>query len=79
VNTSPRSWHPIATAAGEPLREGEGEVIADLDFGLIERKMLMEPRGYYSRLELFSQLIDRTPTAQVRERADRPVSHDGRV
>jgi len=38
---------------GEPLCSGEGEVIADLDFSLIDsRKAKLDSRGHYSRPEL---------------------------
>lgn len=66
---------PQGELMGEPLRSGEGQVIADLDFALIDRrKALMDAGGHYSRPEVLSLHIDHTPRSPIQAR--NPEQHN---
>ena len=60
---------PEGSLLAPPLTEGEGMVIADLDLALVaKRKRMMDSVGHYSRPELLSVLIDRSPQPHLREK-----------
>jgi aliphatic nitrilase len=59
---------PEGRYLAEPLTEGEGLVIADLDLALIDkRKRMMDAVGHYARPELLSLTIRREPAVCTRD------------
>ncbi|MCG7403290.1 MULTISPECIES: Nit6803 family nitrilase [Caballeronia] len=68
---------PEGQHLAEPLREGEGMVIADLDMALItKRKRMMDSVGHYARPELLSLAINDRPASPVTSFKD--TEHDER-
>jgi nitrilase len=60
-----------------PLTEGEGLVISDLDFDLIDkRKRMMDSVGHYARPELLSLAINNAPATYSREMGANTVSEE---
>jgi aliphatic nitrilase len=58
---------PEGNYLAEPLTEGEGMVIADLDMALVtKRKRMMDSVGHYARPELLSLVLDDRPAVPMK-------------
>ena len=57
---------PEGKHLADPLTQGEGLVVADLDFALItKRKRMMDSVGHYARPELLSLWLNDRPAATI--------------
>jgi aliphatic nitrilase len=61
----------------DPITEGEGMAIADLDFALItKRKRMMDIVGHYSRPDIFTLLQNSTAYSQMSGQTPSPAASD---
>jgi nitrilase len=64
---------PEGVPLGEPITEGEGMAIADLDFSLItKRKRMMDAVGHYSRPDLLKLQVNQSAWSVMQPMADTP-------
>jgi aliphatic nitrilase len=62
----------------EPLVDGEGAIVADLDFALIDkRKRMMDSVGHYARPELLHLVMDARPKPPLEAYAHEGDTDDG--
>ena len=67
---------PEGKHLAQPLTEGEGMVIADLDMSLIvKRKRMMDSVGHYARPELINVTLDPRPSKPLNLQSLPPVEH----
>lgn len=58
----------------DPIRDGEGMAVAELDFNLItKRKRMLDSVGHYARPDIFQLQIDRSDRPHTSERAKREL------